>query len=706
MPEMTDNELLGLVEGEFESAMGSPGGEISQERADAYDYYLSKPLGNEIEGQSQVVTSDVADVVDGIMPSLLRIFTVSENLIDFDPVGSEDIAQAQQESDYVNHVFFKQNPSFLIFYQWFFDALVQKNGIVKAWWDDSEEVTTESYVGLNEQELAELMDDDELEPIEQEEREIELDPNIAAATGYEEQAIQSLQEQMAAAMEGEQTEATVTVHDVTFRRTSEKGSPRIAPVPPEEFRISADAHSLDPSEARMVGQERDVPRSDLLEMGFDKDIVNELPSNQGVHDSEEEISRYSKSDEDNQGFYDHSQEMIEVKEAYVRVDYDGDGRSELRQIIIAGGQILSNEEADRQPFHVISPQPLPHKHFGRASAEKVMDVQKISTTLNRQILDNLYHTNNPEHGVWEQGIGDNTLDDLLTRRAGSVNRFARPVNESWAPMNVPFTAGESFPMLEYWDRVKRDRTGVNADGEGLNPEQLKNIQSSVLAQANDLSRMKIEAIVRIFAETGVKSLFRHIHELLLKHQRKEETVLLRNEWVSVNPQEWRTRNNMTIRVGLGVGTKEQNLIHLNEIWDKQTQAIDAGGFGTLVSGENVYNTAIEIVKNANLKNPEKFFTDPSTVEQEQGPSQQDQATMAQLQIQKQQMDNDARENEIRREQNLLHHKREMLKIAREQAEHSDEMAHKAEELANELTEMDLKYQGTDVPGSRTEGDGQ
>src|SRR3546814_4127730 len=111
--------------------MGAPGGDIATERAKAWDFYLSKPLGNEIEGQSHVVTSDVADVVDSIMPSLLRLFTTADNLVSFDPVGPEDGEAAEQESDYVNYVFFKQNPSFEIPYTWFFDALVQKNGIVK-----------------------------------------------------------------------------------------------------------------------------------------------------------------------------------------------------------------------------------------------------------------------------------------------------------------------------------------------------------------------------------------------------------------------------------------------------------------------------------------------------------------------------------------------------------------------------------------------
>src|SRR5690606_21385968 len=137
-------------------------------------------------------------------------------------------------------------------------------------------------------------------------------------------------------------------------------------------------------------------------------------------------------------------------------------------------------------------------------------------------------------------------------------------------------------MLEYFDKLKRDRTGISSDSQGLSPEALKNIQTTVLAQASDISRMKIEAIARIFAETGIKSLFLHIHELLLKHQDKETIVRLRNKWVKVNPQEWRTRLDMTVNIGLGIGTREQNLLHLDAIWQKQSDLVSNGGYGTIV----------------------------------------------------------------------------------------------------------------------------
>lgn len=672
---MTDEELLALVDAEFTTAMGAEGGEISSERAKAWNYYLSKKLGNEIDGQSQVVTSDVSDVVDSIMPSLLRIFTTAENLVSFDAVGPEDMAGAEQESDYVNYVFFKHNPAFLILYTWFFDALVQKNGIVKAWWDESEIVTQESYQGLSDEEVAQLLEDEELEPIERSERKIET-------VGPDGTSI----------VEG-------AVHDIVFRRVSKSGRARVDNVPPEEYRISSDARSVDPSDARMVGQEREMTRSELLAMGFDKDLIEDLPAHLGTNDSNEKIARNNKTDEANDTPRDKSQDKIRLREAYIRVDFDGDGRSELRQVFTAGNKVLSNEPADRQPFHVNSPQPLPHKHFGRATAEKVMDVQEVQTTLLRQVLDNLYHTNNPSHAVWEMGISENTLDDLLTTRVGSIKRFARPVAESYAPITVPFTAAATFPMLEFWDKVKRDRTGISSDGEGLSPEALKNIQTTVLAASVDLSKMKVEAIARIFAETGIKSLFLHIHELLQKHQKKADIVKLRNQWIQVDPQSWRTRRDVTVNIGLGIGSREQNLLHLNAIWEKQKEIAANGGFGVLLDPIHIYNTAAELVKNANLKNPEMFFKNPGDTAAGAPADPQGELAAMQAQLAARQQELEARSLQLDAQKMALQHQRDMMDLDRKRQADADKLAVEMEKIANQLTELELTH-SANVPGSR------
>lgn len=658
---MEDREIIAIVDAEFEAAMGAPDGEISTERALAWKYYNSEPLGNEIEGKSSYVTSDVADVVDGIMPSLMRMFSTKDNLVSFDAHGPEDEALAAQETDYTSYVFFKKNPgSFMTLYTWFFDALLQKNGIVKCWYDESDKITEETYKNLTEDEIFALLDDEELEPIEKEE-----------STVYD-------------------GDSEVKLYDMKFKRTCKVNTIKVEPVPPEEYRITSDARCVDPSDARMVGQERDVKRSELIAMGFDEQTVLDLPTTTNVPYSEEELSRRDKEDDYSENYAsDPLEESVEVRECYLKID------GVLMQVFTCNHVLLSAEPVDRQPFHVLSSKPLPHKHFGTCPGEQVMDIQKLATTLTRQMMDNIYQTNNPRNLIYEQAIGEDTMDGLLSTEIGGNVIVDRPIGEAWAPMTVPFTAGQSFPILEMLDKTKRDRTGVHSNAEGLEADSLKNIQGQVMREAVSMSKDKIEMIARIFAETGIKSLFLHIHELIRKYPNKAEVVKLRGTWVPVDPSSWRDRTDVSVNIGLGIGSKESNLLHLQMIAQTQKALEESGLKNLVVMPRNLYNLAREIAKNAD-QDDQLYFTDPGN---ELAPPVGQEAMQLQQQAQMLQM----KEQELtRREQvidkTMLQHQREMLKIEQSgqkitqaDKQHDDKMDLEIQALRNEIAEMKLKY---------------
>lgn len=656
---LSTDKLKTIVNTEFSNAMNTEGSEIAKDRRRILDRYLSKKMGNEVEGESEIVTSDVSEVVDGIMPTLMRIFTIADNLASFDPTGPEDIQQAEQESDYVSHVFWKDNPdSFMDLYCWMFDAVSGQIGVAQGWWNSEEVVTQESYENLELEEVADLLDDEELEPVERSENE-----------------------------DG--------THNIVFQRRSKRGKCDWESIPPDEYRISADANKLDPCGARMVGRECLRTRSQLIEMGFQKSQINEL---RAAKDSRQK----DKADERNNDPADRSQDYILLREAYLKVDFDEDGVAELRQVFTGNGDLLkweetgeiANEVVDRQPYHVLCAGPLSHKHFGRSPAEKTVDIQDTTTTLLRQVLMNLYHTNNPGHAVAEYGMTENTLDDLMTTRVGRIARFGRNPNEVYAPIQVPFTAAATFPMLEYFDSVKRDRTGVHADSQGLAPSELKNIQTTVMSQSMDLSRQKIELIARLFAETGIKSLFQHIHELLMKHQDKERIVMLRNTYVPVKPSAWKTRYNMTLQVGLGIGTREQNLLHLASIKDLQFEEMQNGGRNLTITPKNRYNLFVEVVKNANLKDAAMFFTDPGD---QMDPPPENEAQK----LEKLQAENEARQQQIDQERlqfNIeklkldyeklqLLHEREMLGLETQNQKRLDDFMIANEKLRNDIAKL-------------------
>src|SRR5262245_60010876 len=129
MPRMSSSDLRALIAAERASALSAmAASKLSQERARALDYYLGD-MANDLpgpEGRSRAVSTDVADTIEGLMPSLMDIFAGTDEVVRFDPVGPEDIAGAEQETDYVNHVFMQQNPGFLVLYSFIKDALLSK----------------------------------------------------------------------------------------------------------------------------------------------------------------------------------------------------------------------------------------------------------------------------------------------------------------------------------------------------------------------------------------------------------------------------------------------------------------------------------------------------------------------------------------------------------------------------------------------------
>lgn len=624
---MTDGELAALCGSEISNSMGYMSGELSGQRRRAMEYYLGEPFGNEEDGRSQVISTDVSDTIDWLMPSLMRIFTSTDEAVRFEPVGAEDEELAEQETLRVNHEFYNNCNGFLVFYSWFKDALLSKNGICKAWWSDARKVSREEYVGLSAQAVAELFEDEELEALEQETR-TEDQPVIDPASG----------KAFIDPMTGEQVMVPQEVYDVTFRRTTVNGRMEIEIVPPEEFLISKETNGLDPRRARFVAHRRQYTTSELLELGYEEEKVRKLPYDEsGGAYNDERVARRHLDDESpdwSGDTRDWSMNLVWVTECYLKVDFDGDGIAEIRKVVLGGGSqtgksLLSNEEVDSYPFFVITPNILTHKFFGLSIADAVMDLQLIKSTVLRQMLDNLYLSNNEEKIVAEDWV---VMDDLLTSRPGGIKRIKGGVENMGAiqPMPRQFWAGQAFPMLEYLDEVRRDRTGVGDTTQGLDADTLARANTGVVNQDFDAARMRIEMIARIFAETGVKALFQAIREALHKHQKKKQVVKLRNEWIDVDPRAWRERRDTTITVGLGTGNKDQQLLHLNTIWNIQKEIlVTAGPDNPLVTFKNAYHTLKALAQNAGLE-PSLHFNDPEPDDvevQPQQPQQPDPQTM-------------------------------------------------------------------------------
>lgn len=581
MAKMSDLELGSIVAHEIKAAYGYVGSELAEERLQALDYYHGRPFGNEIQGRSSVVSRDVADTIEWMLPSLLRIFTSADDVVRFEPRQAEDEETAQQATDYVNWIVNQENAGFLLFYSWFKDALLQKVGVVKVLWDEQSTVTEERYDDLTDDELALLLQDGEVEVIEHEAEVSEGDEGIPAG---------------------------IVTHDVRVRRKKDASKVTLFPVPPDEFLIAKRAATLET--APFVAHRVRKTVSDLIAEGYDRKQVEALPDYDEADWSLEAAARRVDQYQDTGESLDPTMREVAVTECYIRVDYDGDGVAEMRRVTVGGvgeaSVILDNEPCDVAPFAAICPIMQPHEFYGLSVADLVTDIQLIKSTILRQMLDGMYLANNPRFGVLEDAVN---IDDMLTSRPGGVVRMTRP--DAVVPMATQWVGAQSFPMLEYVDGMRESRTGISKAFQGLDANALNNNTATAYAQMTNAAQSRVELIARIFAETGVKRLFQLVLGMVTKHQQKERIVRLRGKYVPMDPRGWTTEFDMSITVGLGTGNKDQQLQHLAMIAAKQEQVLAAAGpDNPLVGLDNLYNTYSKMIENAGLKSADAYFRDP------------------------------------------------------------------------------------------------
>lgn len=616
--EITEEDIIRRVDAEITDALGY-GDKVSSQRATAMAYYYGEPLGNEVEGRSSFVDSTVQDSIEWIKPSLMRVFASGDELVQFEPQGPEDVESAQQATDYVNYVLRRQNDGWSILYNWFTDALLQKNGIVKVWWEEYEGSQREEYKGLNEVELDKLLMDTEVEVIEHE-----------AYAGYDGQK----------------------VHDIVIKRHQMDGKIVIENVPPEEFLINREAKTI--NDARFVCHRVRKTLSELREMYPDID-AEELKGADRFNLSWD-AERWARHMNDNTGYpFDTNNTAAEdamkeywLHESFIRTDFDGDGIAELRKVCTVGSAILANDEVDNIPFISITPIKVPHKFFGLSIADLTIPLQQIKSVITRNLLDNMYNQNFGRFAVLE---GQANLDDLLTARPGGIVRVKSP--QAVTPLATPSLEPYTFQMLEYIDNIRESRAGVARNAQGLDDKALTSHTTATAVNAvMTAAQSRVELIARQFAETGVKELMLRIYELLCKHMDRKRVVKLRNNWVEIDPSSWNDRMDATISVALGQGNKDQQVAQLTQLVQ---MAMSQNG-SPMISPENIYNLTGSLLKAMGYQNVDDFITPPQSQKpQEPDPMMQAQVNklnteaqvaLGELEVKKQKVQNEIKETEL------------------------------------------------------------
>ena len=591
--QVDDEDINAIARAAIEDAVDFIDNTISPTRAESADYYNGAPLGNEQEGRSTAQTMDVRDTVQAMLPSLMRVFCGSEHVVEYAPVNPEDLEAAKQATEYVNFILNndQEEPLVSIMYQVFKDALVKGSGFLKFYWDDAEELKTYDLSGLDEQALAALTSDPEVQIIML--STVSSTDRVNPETGEPE-----------------------ILHDVRVERRRSFGSVKVVAVPPEEVLVSRSARcSL--SSADLVAHRRYATVSELVEMGYDfDDVLQHQTTDDDFSLNNEEARERLLSTQDNRDFNDDpSQRRVLYVEAFMRIDVDGDGIAELRKLCCLGDnyEIYRNEPADDIPFAHFCPDPEPHAFFGLSIADLTRDIQRIKSAVLRSSLDSLAMSTHPRVGIVE---GQASLEDVMNVEAGGIIRMRQP--GAVVPFTLPYVGQQAFPMMQYLDEMRENRTGISRAADGLAPDQLQSSTLMAVQQTIAAAQQRIEMISRLFADDGMSRLYKGILKLITQYQDKPRMIRLRNQFVPMAPDAWNANMDVVSNVQLGRGSDMERMNMLQQVAQKQETIMQQlGPDNPMVSPTNYYQTLTQMLELSGFKDINRFFTDPTAALQAQ-----------------------------------------------------------------------------------------
>ena len=559
------------------------------------EYYREPyPGDEELDGWSTIVTSEVADAVESMLPGLVDTFTSSDEAVVFEPTKPEDVEGAAQATDACNYVFYKQNNGFLILYTAIKDALIAQNCAVM--WSK----VSETVRDVQEVQSAPI---EALAMLEQQ--------------GFEIEAATPVPQPPTMDQMGMPVEAP-PLFSARVSKKVEKKSIRVEAFPPEQLRVKRGWTTPLLKDCPYVARDMEVTLSDIKQMGFKGVTAADLrasddptPLGQDEDYRRSRTQGSTRAEDDTVDNEDDSLATGWLRIEYVLVDYDGDGIAERRVIHRLESKILSNEETDHVQIATASPIINTHRWDGQAVADISSEIQLLKTDLTRGLVNASNLAVNPRKTVLTdaQGAPYANIDDLMDFRIGGLVRQSRADSIGMEP--TPFNPSQALPVLSYVDSMLEKRIGYSSNQAGMDGDSLKpgRTATEVSIQSN-AAQQRVKLIARIFAEVLVKPIFQGILKLLTSGEMEPLAFKLRGQFVQYDPNEWRDGYDMTINVGLGTGDKAQQISFFNGLLERQ-MGIAQSPFGQImITPDNIYNTLAKLVELGGQKNVGDFIGDP------------------------------------------------------------------------------------------------
>ncbi len=585
-------DLVAVVQA-YESDAMAYNSELSEKRTTLLNYYNQEKYGNEIEGESSIVTSEVQDIVENGTAALLRLFTQGKYICTVDSLDPKYDVENYSKQAYINWLFKDLDGESKLEIA-IKDALLQYTGVLKVYWDNSVKKTRLSYVGLSEVELQKLYLDEELEEVSVKKR----------------------------------TKNGEVTFDAKFNRVDSTGRLAIENIAPEEFLIDKGARDF--TNPIFCGQKTPKTRSELILMGFDKEIVMSLPKDSSLFGEfqQEKIARdedhgYTTSNPSN----NPSNDVVFLGEYYLYLDLDEDGVSELYQIFYAGNKILGIEQVTEHPYAVLIPIKIPHRAIGNCPADQMADLQRRNSVMMRQAYGNVYNCNYTRL-AYNERVNE---DDLSTVRAGGLVAIEgmEAIGDSISPISTTNSiVGEIMQLVEQTNVEGEKRTGFTRLNQGLDSNNLSQTATAHLSLVGQ-GQQRLDLIARTLAFGGLKTLFEKMIKVVGTHQDSDLEMFILGEALEIDPTSWSDNFRCSINIGLSPSDRIEKVTNLNFVLAQQKELLSTGS--PLVDQTKLYATFERLCAEVGFKDAKTFFNDPNV------PQEQLVNTNAQLQAQVQQL---------------------------------------------------------------------
>ena len=576
---MTEDQIQSIAKDALDAAKSFVESEIADDRIKSQRYFEGETDIGQEDGRSKIVSTKVRDTIRAIKPSLMRVFLSSENPVEYIPTSQEDVLGAEQATKYA-HWKFQQLSGYKLLNDAIHDALVKKTGVIKIWWEENTSATIHTYTNVTEEEMAAIVNEEDVEVIEHtEETDIEIDET------------------------GVQTQSAM--HSLKVSHTKSNGELMMQSVPPEEFLVDRNAKSIE--DAYIVAHRTEMRVSDLVEMGYDFEMISELSglSSDDSYSDAEDFERKGYEQEEDEQTADVSMKKVAVTEAYMKMDKEGTGVAMMYKILMAGGDdtVLECEPYGDVPFAVFEIDPEPHTFFGRSVADLVMNDQDSSTAMLRGMMDNVALTNSPRQGYVQ---GQVNVDDLMNNEIGGLVRMKSP--QALVDIATPFVAGQVLQAMQYMDDAVEAKTGVTRASMGLDPDALQNTSATAARLQAQQGSAQIEVMARNIAEGGMKRLFKLMLNILVENSCEETLMRLHGNFQPVDPRVWNTAMDIQVNVGVGTGQEAERHAALGQALTMQMQIWSQYGNGNgLVTMTGIRNTLGDMLALQGVKNVDRYF---------------------------------------------------------------------------------------------------